>query len=82
MAARANSSLSANQKGTATHGSVGQLIDIPTLALQLGVKERFVRRLVHERRVPFHKIGKFIRFHPGDIEQWVTDQRVDQVNDR
>ncbi|MFT6763936.1 MAG: excisionase family DNA binding protein [Candidatus Aldehydirespiratoraceae bacterium] len=61
--------------------SGGHLVDIPTLAVQLGVTERFIRRLVEERRVPFHKIGKFVRFHPADIELWIEQQRVDQLND-
>ena len=34
-----------------------QLIDLPTLARWLGVTERHIRRLVAERRIPFHKWG-------------------------
>jgi excisionase family DNA binding protein len=47
------------------------LLDVGTLADRLGVTPRFVRRLVHERRVPFLKIGKFVRFDPREIETWV-----------
>lgn len=32
-----------------------ELIDLPTLARWLGVKEPHIRRLVSERRIPFHK---------------------------
>ena len=56
------------------------LIDIATLADRLGVTERFVRRLVEERRVPFLKIGKFVRFHPDDIDHWVSARRVEQLH--
>lgn len=59
----------------------GLLLDISGLAVHLGVTERFVRRLVEERRVPFHKIGKFVRFHPDDIDAWVSKQRVEQLHD-
>lgn len=52
------------------------LIDVPTLAAQLCVTPRFVRRLIAEDRVPFLKIGKFIRFDPAEIERWVDEQRV------
>lgn len=51
------------------------LIDVPTLAQRLGVTQRFVRRLTSEDRVPFLKIGKFIRFDPVMIEQWLADCR-------
>ncbi len=74
----------ASRGGRRTSNAEGpppRLLDIAGLAQQLGVTERFVRRLVEERRVPFHKIGKFVRFHPDDVDEWVRNQRVEQVND-
>ena len=53
------------------------LLDIPGLAEHLGVTERFVRRLVDERRIPFLKIGKFVRFNPDEIADWVSARRVE-----
>ena len=44
------------------------LIDCDRLALWLGVEVGFVRRLVAERRIPFIKVGKFVRFDPVDKE--------------
>ncbi|MCP4960165.1 MAG: helix-turn-helix domain-containing protein [Actinomycetia bacterium] len=35
----------------------------------------FVRRLTAEDRVPFLKIGKFVRFDPREIDQWVDERR-------
>ncbi len=52
------------------------LLDVPTLAERLSVTQRFVRRLIAEDRVPYLKIGKFIRFDPAEIENWLDDQRV------
>ena len=52
------------------------LIDIPELAARLAVSERFVRRLIAERRVPFFKVGKFIRFDSNDIDRWIETRRV------
>lgn len=51
--------------------------DIAELAEHLGVSERFVRRLVNERRIPFLKIGKFIRFNPDEIAEWVSKRKVE-----
>lgn len=62
-----------------TAGTVGTLLDITALAERLGVTERFVRRLVAERRIPFLKIGKFIRLEPADVAAWIDQQRVDQL---
>ncbi len=62
------------------------LLDIDGLADRLGVGERFVRRLVEERRIPYLKIGRLVRFEVGDVEAWIASQRVEpngpQVTDR
>jgi excisionase family DNA binding protein len=51
-------------------------LDVVGVAERLNVTERFVRRLVFERRIPFLKIGHFVRFDPAEIERWVTETRV------
>ena len=56
------------------------LIDIDQAAVRLGVTPRFVRRLVDERRIPFHKIGKFVRFDPADIDRYIVRGRVESVH--
>ncbi len=52
-----------------------QLMATPELAERLGVTERFVRRLVGEDRVQFLKIGKFVRFDPGEMDEWLSGLR-------
>ncbi|MGA8681207.1 MAG: helix-turn-helix domain-containing protein [Acidimicrobiales bacterium] len=44
-----------------------QLLTIDQLAERLGVSIRHVRRLIAERRVPYLKVGWFIRFDPAEI---------------
>jgi excisionase family DNA binding protein len=36
-----------------------------------------VRRLVAERRVPYVKVGRFVRFHRSDLEEYVAANRYD-----
>jgi excisionase family DNA binding protein len=52
------------------------LIDIPAVAQRLGVQVRHVRRLVHERRIPYIKWGHLIRFDPADIDAWIKQSRI------
>ena len=54
------------------------LLDIDGLARRLGVTTRFVRRLVLERRIPFLKVGYFVRFDPAEVEAWLDQARVAQ----
>ena len=54
-----------------------ELYDIPRVAAMLNVKETFVRSLVAKRRIPFYKVGKFIRFDPVEVGQWLDGRRAD-----
>jgi len=65
-----------NQQSQTLNAPHHRLIDVAGLAARLGVSERFVRRLIAERRVPFFKVGKFIRFDSNDIERWIETHRV------
>ncbi len=50
-----------------------KLLTIDELAERLGVTHRHVRRLVTERRVPFLRVGRLIRFDPAKIVEWLDD---------
>jgi excisionase family DNA binding protein len=59
-------------------GSVSApLLDVDALARRLGVTVRFVRRLVEERRIPYMRVGRFVRFDPAEIERWLAATRVE-----
>jgi len=52
------------------------LLDVQGLAEHLGVDVRHIRRLVHERRVPYIKWGHLVRFDPAEIERWLDGHRT------
>lgn len=51
------------------------LLNTEQLAELLQVNVRHIRRLVHERRVPFIKWGHLVRFDPREIRQWLDGKR-------
>jgi excisionase family DNA binding protein len=51
------------------------LLTIDQLAEHLGVTQRHIRRLVAERRIPFLKVGRFVRFDPSDVGTWLDVTR-------
>ena len=54
------------------------LLDIRAAANRLGCSERFIRRLVQERRIPFVKLGGTrLRFVESDLDKWIAGQRVE-----
>jgi len=65
-----------------TENGLPTLLDSSQIAGMLGITERHVRRLVLERRIPFAKVGRFVRFDPRDIEQWVQAAKVPTVTPR
>lgn len=56
-----------------------RLMGITAVADRLGVSVRFVRRLVAERRIPYIKLGHFLRFDPVVIEDWLDQARVNEL---
>lgn len=52
-----------------------KLVDIATVAKLLDVGERYVRRMVTERRVPIVKIGHYVRFDVDEVLASVERQR-------
>lgn len=66
-----------NSTGTSRIPSGLQLLDVDEVADRLGVSPRFIRRLVNERRIPYCKLGKFVRFDAAEVAEWVDKMRMD-----
>ncbi len=56
------------------------LVDVAGIARLLGVEVRMVRRLVFERRIPYVKVGKYVRFDVAEVAAWVRRQQVREVD--
>lgn len=48
-------------------------------AAYLNTSVRFVRRLVSERRIAFHKVGTHVRIAVSDLDAFVQAGRVEPV---
>jgi excisionase family DNA binding protein len=53
------------------------LLTIPDVAERLGTSQRFVRRLISERRIPYTKLGKHVRIADADVEAFIAAGRVE-----
>ena len=54
-------------------------LGVPELARMLNVSEDMIRSLVHQRRIPYYKVGKLIRFDPNEIAKWLSGLRVNPL---
>lgn len=52
------------------------LLTADEVAVLLGINTRMVRRLTEQRRLPFVKVGRLVRFRPADLERCVQDWTV------
>jgi excisionase family DNA binding protein len=61
-------------------GRPERYLTVSEAATFLNTSERFVRRLVAERRVAFHHVGRHVRFAVSDLEAFVRAGRVEPIN--
>jgi len=50
-----------------------RLLTVPEAAEYLSVTERFIRRLVAERRIPRQYVGRHLRFRIEDLDAWLDE---------
>jgi excisionase family DNA binding protein len=55
------------------------LLDVNQVAARLGTKPRFVRRLIAERRIEFHKVGRYVRISEPALSQFIKAGRVEPM---
>lgn len=53
------------------------LLNVPEVADKLGTSQRFVRRLIAERRIPYTKLGKHVRIADVDVEAFIAAGRIE-----
>ena len=55
---------------------VTELVSIKTLCRLLDVPEKTVRTWIYRRVIPYHKLGKLVRFDVQEIREWCSRGRV------
>jgi len=53
-----------------------ELVSVPTLSRMLDVPEKTIRGWILKRQIPYHKLGKLVRFNVGEIRAWYRAKRV------
>ncbi|MFF1482856.1 excisionase family DNA-binding protein [Streptomyces sp. NPDC058301] len=59
-----------------------RLLSVAEAAERLGVGERFIRRLVSERRIRYVKVGKHVRIADGVLAAYIEEGTVEPVRTR
>jgi excisionase family DNA binding protein len=56
---------------------MNELLTVKEAADRLGTAERFIRRLIFERRIPYTKLGRHVRIATSDLDAFVHAGRVE-----
>jgi excisionase family DNA binding protein len=54
-------------------------LTVPEAAEYLNTGVRFVRRLIAERRIAFHKVGAHVRLSVADLDEFIRAGRVEAI---
>ncbi len=52
------------------------LMDVEEAAKRLGTKPRFIRRLIAERRIEYHKVGRHVRISEAGLTDFFEAGKV------
>ena len=52
------------------------LLTVEQAAERLGTRPRFIRRLIDERRIEFHKVGRHVRISEQALAEFIENGRV------
>jgi excisionase family DNA binding protein len=55
------------------------LIDIAELGKQTSIKVATLRKYVAQRKIPFVKVGRLVRFRPSEIDGWIASRAVAEI---
>jgi excisionase family DNA binding protein len=56
------------------------LLSVGQAAERLGTPERFIRRLIAQRRIRFYRVGRYIRFDARDLDAFVGAGLVEPMD--
>lgn len=56
---------------------VAQLLDINEAAARIGLSVSCLYTWVSQKRIPYLKLGRCVRFDSRDIDKWLNSQRVE-----
>jgi len=56
-----------------------RLLNIKEVSKYLGIPKGSLYKLVWQRRIPFVKIGKALRFDKEKIDKWIEKNTVEEI---
>lgn len=58
------------------------LVSASEIARDLGVPESHIRRLARQGRIPFYRVGKYMRFDRREVREYMRRETTESVKDQ
>ncbi len=60
---------------------VKRFLGIKELSEYLDIKEKTAYSWVNQRKIPYVKVGRLVRFDPEEIGRWIKENSIEVYND-
>ena len=50
------------------------------ISVYLGLKPDTVYSWIWQKKIPYHKFGRLVKFDIREVDEWAKDQRVEKMN--
>jgi excisionase family DNA binding protein len=52
------------------------MLNVHELSKELGISESGIYQWISQRKIPFVKIGRTVRFDPEEISKWLSEKKI------
>jgi excisionase family DNA binding protein len=57
-----------------------KLLHVNEVCGTLGIKESTLRKWIFNRRIPFVRVGRLVKFEPEAIQRFIEENRVERAS--
>lgn len=58
---------------------INKLIGIQDVAEYLGVSTNTIYAWISQKRIPYYKVGRLVKFDAAEIDRWIATKKVEIV---
>ncbi len=59
-----------------------KFLGISELAEYLGISVNTIYFWINQRKIPYFKVGKFVKFDSEELQKWIRQKKASSITDR
>lgn len=57
-----------------------ELLSVEQAATYLGVRVGTIYSWAYQRKLPYYKVGRLLKFKQSELETWITEKKVNSIH--